>query len=97
MPLDQILAEVRTMLIEITVSNDQSGRPWVTGPFAEAPEVSLAHTGSLAAALVGRPGHPPGVGIDIEQIVHRDDRTVAAILTDAERGLLDTLCSSVAE
>jgi phosphopantetheinyl transferase (holo-ACP synthase) len=29
--------------------------------------------------------------------VDRDDRTVAAILTDAERGLLDTLCSSVAE
>jgi acyl transferase domain-containing protein/phosphopantetheinyl transferase len=83
--------------IEITVSNDPSGRPWVAGPFAEAPEVSLAHTGSLAAALVGHPGHPPGVGIDIEQITDRDDRTVATILTDAERGLLDTLCSSVAE
>jgi phosphopantetheinyl transferase len=78
--------------IEITVSNDPSGRPWVAGPFTEAPEVSLAHTGSLAAALVGHPGHPPGVGIDIEQITDRDDRTVAAILTDAERGLLDALC-----
>jgi phosphopantetheinyl transferase len=80
--------------IEITVSNDVSGRPFVLGPFAEAPEVSLAHTGSLAAALVGKPGCPPGVGIDIEQITDRDDRTVAAILTNAERGLLDTLCCS---
>ncbi|MDQ4032848.1 MAG: polyketide synthase dehydratase domain-containing protein, partial [Actinomycetota bacterium] len=80
--------------IEITVSNDPSGRPLVTGPFAEAPDVSLAHTGSLAAALAGAPGHPPGVGIDIEQITDRDDRTVAAILTDTERGLLDALCSS---
>jgi phosphopantetheinyl transferase len=84
--------------IEITVTNDSSGRPRVTGPFDEPPEVSLAHTGSLAAALVGDPGCVPGagtgVGIDIEQIADRDDRTVAAILTDAERGLLDTLCSS---
>ncbi|HEY6423213.1 MAG TPA: 4'-phosphopantetheinyl transferase superfamily protein, partial [Pseudonocardiaceae bacterium] len=76
--------------IEITVSNDASGRPRVAGPFAAAPEVSLAHTGSLAAALVG---DPPGVGIDIEQVTGRDDLTVAAILTDTERGLLDALGS----
>jgi phosphopantetheinyl transferase len=82
--------------IEIAVSNDASGRPRVAGPFTEVPEVSLAHTGSLAAALVGNPSCP-GVGIDIEQIVNRDDRTVAAILTGAERRLLDSLCSSVAE
>jgi acyl transferase domain-containing protein/phosphopantetheinyl transferase len=82
--------------IEITVSNDTSGRPRVAGPFAVAPEVSLAHTGSLAAALVGNPGCS-GVGIDIEQIADRDDRTVAAILTEAERRLLDAVCSSVAE
>jgi acyl transferase domain-containing protein/phosphopantetheinyl transferase len=83
--------------IEVTVSNAASGRPQVAGPFTEAPEVSLAHTGSLAAALVGDPGCSPGVGIDIEQIADRDERTVAAILTDDERDLLDALCSSVAE
>jgi phosphopantetheine--protein transferase-like protein len=80
--------------IEVTVSNDASGRPRVAGPFPEVPQVSLAHTGSLAAALVGHPEYLPGVGIDIEQITDRDDRTLAAILTDAERGLLDTVCSS---
>jgi phosphopantetheinyl transferase len=80
--------------IEVTVSNDVSGRPRVAGPFPEVPQVSLAHTGSLAAALVGHPECLPGVGIDIEQIRDRDDRTLAAILTDAERGLLDTVCSS---
>jgi phosphopantetheine--protein transferase-like protein len=83
--------------IEITVSNDASGRPRVMGPFTEAPEVSLAHTGSLAAALVADPGCTSGVGIDIEQITDRDDRTVAAILTAAERRLLTTQCTSVAE
>jgi phosphopantetheinyl transferase len=84
--------------IEIAVTNDSSGRPRATGPFEKPPEVSLAHTGSLAAALVGEPGCVPGVGtgvgIDIERITDRDDSTVAAILTDAERRLLDTLCSS---
>jgi phosphopantetheinyl transferase len=87
-----------TFPIEVTVSNDSSGRPHVAGPFDDPPQVSLAHTGSLAAALVGGPSrYSPGVGIDIEQITHRDDRTVAAILTDAECRLLDARCSSVAE
>jgi phosphopantetheinyl transferase len=84
--------------IEVTVGNDASGRPHVAGPFDDPPQVSLAHTGSLAAALVGGPGrYSPSVGIDIEQITYRDELTVAAILTEAERRLLDTLCSSVAE
>ena len=80
--------------IEVTVSNDASGRPLVAGSFNEAPQVSIAHTGSLAAALVDHPGAPAGVGIDIERITERDDQTVAAILTATERDLLDTLCSS---
>lgn len=83
--------------IEITVTNDASGRPRVMGPFTEAPQVSLAHTGSLGAALVSDPGCAPGVGIDIEQITDRDDRTVAALLTEAERHLLDDHCTSVTE
>ncbi|MGH3610234.1 MAG: 4'-phosphopantetheinyl transferase superfamily protein, partial [Pseudonocardiaceae bacterium] len=84
--------------IEITVSNDISGQPRVAGPFDEPPQVSLAHTGSLAAALVGSPDLcPTGVGIDIEQITYRDERTVAAILTGAERRLLDTQSSSDAQ
>ncbi|HEX5345875.1 MAG TPA: 4'-phosphopantetheinyl transferase superfamily protein [Pseudonocardiaceae bacterium] len=83
--------------VEIAVGNHASGRPWVVGPFAKAPEVSLAHTGPLAAALVGDPGCSPGVGIDIEQITDRDERTVAAILTDAECRLVDAQSSSLAE
>jgi acyl transferase domain-containing protein/phosphopantetheinyl transferase len=83
--------------IEITVSNDASGQPRVAGPFAEAPKVSLAHTGSLAAALIGKPECSFGVGIDIEQITDRDEATVAAILTGAERRLLNATCSSAAE
>ncbi|MGH3934410.1 MAG: 4'-phosphopantetheinyl transferase superfamily protein [Pseudonocardiaceae bacterium] len=84
--------------IEVTVGNDASGRPWVAGPFNEPPEVSLAHTGSLAVALVlGADRCPTGVGIDIERITYRDERTVAAILTDAECRLVDAQSSSVAQ
>jgi phosphopantetheinyl transferase len=82
--------------VRITVGNDASGRPWVAGPFTDPLEVSLAHTGSLAVALVGQPGrYPRGVGVDIEKIADRDECTVAAILTDAERRLLDGVGSSV--
>ncbi len=85
--------------IEVTVRNDDaSGRPLVAGPFDEPLEVSIAHTGSMAAALAGSPDQcPTGIGIDIEQITYHDERTVAAILTEAECRLLDSLCSSVAE
>ncbi|HEY3894283.1 MAG TPA: beta-ketoacyl synthase N-terminal-like domain-containing protein [Pseudonocardiaceae bacterium] len=54
--------------IEITVNDDASGRPHVTGPFTTPPVVSLAHTGSLAAALVRLPGSAPDVSIDIEHL-----------------------------
>jgi phosphopantetheine--protein transferase-like protein len=67
------------------------------GPFTEAPEVSLAHTGSLAAAIVGDPGCASGVGIDIEQITNHAGPTVAVLLTEAERRLLDAQCTSVGE
>jgi phosphopantetheinyl transferase len=84
--------------IEVTVGDDASGQPRVAGPFDEPPEVSLAHTGSLAAALVCSAGRcPTGVGIDIEPITYRDERTVAAILTGAECRLLDAQSSSVAQ
>ena len=90
--------------IEIKVSNDPSGRPRVSGPFDIPPQVSLAHTRSLAAALVGPPRGSAavgsaavgstGVGIDIERIEDQDERAIAAILTASERHLLDALCSS---
>ncbi|MGH3671959.1 MAG: polyketide synthase dehydratase domain-containing protein, partial [Pseudonocardiaceae bacterium] len=72
--------------IEITVSNDASGQVHVTGPFTTPPEVSLAYTGPLAAALVRPPGSAPGVDINIEQIPDPDERTLATILTGAEHG-----------
>jgi acyl transferase domain-containing protein/phosphopantetheinyl transferase len=83
--------------IEITVTNDASRRPRVVGPFDDPLEVSLSHTGSLAAAVVGDPGCARGVGIDIEQITDRDDRTVTAIFTVAERRLLEDQCTSIAD
>jgi 3-oxoacyl-(acyl-carrier-protein) synthase/phosphopantetheinyl transferase len=76
--------------VEITVGNDESGRPFVTGPFTVPPAVSLAHSGPLAVAVVGHAGDPPGV--DIEMVKARDAETEAAIMTEAERDLLDEVC-----
>ncbi len=79
--------------VEITVGNDERGRPFVTGPFDAPPAVSLAHSGSLAAAIVDHPDFREPPGIDIELVEARDARTEAAIMTEAERGLLDEVCS----
>ncbi|MDQ3901790.1 MAG: polyketide synthase dehydratase domain-containing protein, partial [Actinomycetota bacterium] len=78
--------------VEITVSNDERGRPVVTGPFATAPAVSLAHSGPLAVAVVGGSDFGDSPGVDIELVEARDAATEAAILTELERRLLDDLC-----
>jgi phosphopantetheinyl transferase len=76
---------------EIRIGNDPSGRPFVTvaghDP-ALSPALSLAHSGPFAAALVGPAGS--AVGIDVELV--DDAPAEAALLTVAERDLLDTIC-----
>jgi acyl transferase domain-containing protein/phosphopantetheinyl transferase len=80
--------------VEITVGNDERGRPSVTGPFAALPAVSLAHSGPFAAAVVGHPDLDDPPGVDIELIEARDADTEAALMTEAERDLLDDVCRS---
>jgi phosphopantetheinyl transferase len=83
--------------VEITVGNDEGGRPVVTGPFATAPAVSLAHSGPLAVAVVGGCDFGDSPGVDIELVESRDAATEATILTEPERGLLDDLCGRSSE
>jgi malonyl CoA-acyl carrier protein transacylase/phosphopantetheinyl transferase len=78
--------------VEITVGNDKQGRPFVTGPFAAPPVVSIAHSGPLAAAVVGDRDRGDSPGVDIELVETRDVGTEATIMTEAERGLLDEVC-----
>jgi 3-oxoacyl-(acyl-carrier-protein) synthase/malonyl CoA-acyl carrier protein transacylase/phosphopantetheinyl transferase len=78
--------------VEITVGNDERGRPFVTGPFATPPTVSLAHSGPLAAAVVNHPDRGESPGVDIELVEARDTATEAAIMTGGERALLDEVC-----
>lgn len=74
---------------ELTVRNDDAGRPEVTGPFDTALSVSIAHTAELGAAIV-RPAPEP-VGIDLE-VVREDARAVEEVaLTGAEQALLERL------
>ncbi len=72
---------------EVVISNDAAGRPYPTGAGAEALALSLAHSGPLAAAVVGPAS--AGVGIDIELV--DDAPAESALLTPPERDLLDTV------
>jgi phosphopantetheinyl transferase len=78
---------------EIGVTNQPTGRPVVSGPFAEALSVSVAHSGSLGAALVVPAAEEPaGVGIDVERIPDRVDAALEpTALVETERALLDRL------
>ncbi len=72
---------------EVTIGNDPSGRPFAAGAGAEDLSVSLAHSGPYAVALVGPAGS--AVGIDVELV--DDAPAESALLTPAERELLDRL------
>jgi phosphopantetheine--protein transferase-like protein len=72
---------------EITVSNDPTGQPQVTGPFAADLRVSIAHSGELGVALVSPDG---AVGIDVEAVDDRALDTERIGFTAAEHRLLDS-------
>jgi acyl transferase domain-containing protein/phosphopantetheinyl transferase len=81
---------------QIRVSNDRTGRPVVTGPFADVLSVSLAHSGPLGVALVIPAIGPEGAlaGIDVERITDTASPPVERIaLVETERVLLDHLCA----
>ncbi|MER6068328.1 beta-ketoacyl synthase N-terminal-like domain-containing protein [Streptomyces sp. NPDC001817] len=83
--------EGRVFPAEVCVLNDELGRPYVTGVHGRALpplDVSLAHRGEAAVAIV-RPHTPrPGPGIDIEEVTERDSATLATALGPAELRLL---------
>ncbi|AGZ46206.1 type I polyketide synthase [Actinoplanes friuliensis] len=71
--------------IELTVRNEPSGRPYVElrpGRGLVESEVSIAHTAEIGVAIAGDKGSE--VGIDVTEIVARDDSTIRYALTDAE-------------
>ncbi|WP_344603200.1 beta-ketoacyl synthase N-terminal-like domain-containing protein [Sporichthya brevicatena] len=71
---------------EVGIGNDSLGAPYATGP-GEGVSLSLAHSGPFAAALAG--SGPGGVGIDLELVA--DAPAEAALLTESERELLETV------
>jgi acyl transferase domain-containing protein/phosphopantetheinyl transferase len=73
---------------QLRIGNDAAGRPFTTGAGSDDLALSLAHSGALAVALVGPPG--TAVGIDVELV--DDAPAETALLTVAERELLDTIC-----
>ncbi|MEV4636170.1 beta-ketoacyl synthase N-terminal-like domain-containing protein [Actinoplanes sp. NPDC049548] len=75
--------------IELTVRNEPSGRPYVElrpGRGLVECAVSIAHTAEVGVAIAGPAGAE--VGIDVVEIVPRDESTLRYALTDAERAQL---------
>ena len=73
---------------EVQLANDERGAPQVVaGPGVGMP-LSIAHTEWLGVALVGARGGPP-VGIDAELVAPRGEAAIAAVLSAAEREILD--------
>ncbi|WP_406504248.1 type I polyketide synthase [Streptomyces sp. NBC_00212] len=85
---------------EIEIVNEKSGRPRAVGVHGRrlpALDLSLAHRGDLAVALVRPPGHGPyanGVGIDVEEIVDRTPETHRVALGPRELALLGRLVAA---
>ncbi|RBM18539.1 type I polyketide synthase [Streptomyces sp. PT12] len=83
---------------EVRIRNDASGRPWAEGVHGrELPplDVSLAHRGRVAVAIVAERGR--GAGIDVEEVVDRPDGTIAIALGAGERDLLAERCAATGE
>jgi len=86
---------------EIQVHNDASGRPYVTGLHGRRLpelEVSLAHCAETGVAIVRPPTKlGPGPGIDVEEVVERDEQTLSAALGASELKLLRAQCAVTGE
>ncbi|MFB7663655.1 beta-ketoacyl synthase N-terminal-like domain-containing protein [Kitasatospora sp. NPDC056138] len=84
---------------EVEVQNEESGRPRVVGVHGRslpALDVSLAHRGEAAVALVrpSDPGGTGGAGIDLEEVAERAPETLRAALGPAELELLSACCAT---
>ncbi|MFD9563582.1 beta-ketoacyl synthase N-terminal-like domain-containing protein [Streptomyces sp. NPDC059994] len=90
---------------EIEIVNEESGRPRAVGVHGRtlpALDLSLAHRGDLAVALVRPAGPGPypydtGVGIDVEEITDRTPETRRVALGPRELVLLDRLVTGTGE
>lgn len=87
---------------EVRVTNDNSGAPRATGHNGTSlPQlaVSLAHCRDVAVAIARPHATPdaPRVGIDVEEIVERDDATRGVALSSQEAALLVARCAQTGE
>ena len=77
--------------VDITVDNDQSGKPEVSGPWPDklsgAIKLSLAHKKGAAVALAGESQTATGIGIDIEPIQPLRECFLEGAFTEKERRL----------
>jgi phosphopantetheinyl transferase (holo-ACP synthase) len=72
---------------EITLGNDEHGRPEVVAGPGRGRPLSISHASWVGAALCGPEGGP-GLGIDVEPVASRSPSAVGVAFTGAEQALL---------
>ncbi len=84
---------------DVVVRHDHYGAPfvdgWWNGTLADAPQVSLSHSGESCLAAVAEPGL--AVGVDLESLGRAQPELVAQSLAAHERSLLEGLAGSALE
>jgi malonyl CoA-acyl carrier protein transacylase/phosphopantetheinyl transferase len=84
---------------DVEVLPDGNGRPLVHGSWVDqvprVPQVSIAHSGGLAVALVGGPGG--GIGVDVEWLDRMNEHVMLMAFTPVERELLARLPAEEAQ
>jgi phosphopantetheinyl transferase (holo-ACP synthase) len=88
---------LRLHTADIEILPDDKGQPHVYGRWADEavrpPRLSIAHSNSVAVALIASPGLTAGIGIDIETASGMQQGTEELVFTAEERRLLEVLGS----
>lgn len=84
--VQHLLAEAGAPLVPLR--NDETGRPFLTGPGPQL-AVSLSHSGEWVAALLAAPG--TALGIDVEVVRDKAQRIARKFLNVAELAALEKI------
>jgi acyl transferase domain-containing protein/phosphopantetheinyl transferase len=77
---------------EVTITNDEAGRPCASGVVESGVKVSIAHSHGVGVAMSDRRAD---VGIDIERLGKRTPHFADAVLAERERVLLEEMAGSI--
>jgi 4'-phosphopantetheinyl transferase len=85
--VQRMLAAAAPVAVLPPLQNDAAGRPFLSGPAALVPAVSLSHSGAWVAALLAPPG--TAVGVDVEAVRDKAFRIARKFLNTDELTVIE--------